>query len=708
MEHLKNILYVIPTTTVGDSEIKLLHCLNMVNKQNLAKITVGFVYENPLQKKLEGLNISCIYYAGPPGMIQAIQINNYDVIHVYSSKKIIELISANKPSYTKLIETIFDHGTRIDNTRTINPSIVDHTIFDTEYLQQKFNNRSGTVINYGIDTQLLMRENKQVIRKRYNLRDGVKSVAIIEQKTSNLDIKFVINLGLKLKQKAAKCKLVVFCKDQVKKILNNKIRAGNLENFIVVDSTENPPLGGLDILLDTSEIDRLNTRIFEALCYQIPIVLRDTEINRQIASRQKISFLYKANDPVELIERYLAAASNLKITSGLDANYHAATTASKLASIYNDSVKTSQPIMEKNIPETYCIIPYQIYGGAEVYLENHIKKQTFENLHLVFLSNNKLKQKVEGLVKTTTVGNLTELGNFLLQQKAKKAMFYNSASVYNLLKRVKKINNIHLTEIVHSYHSWSDSMHNTVRGQIEQIYVVSQTVAKQWKIPKFKVLFPTIDESRFKLPKVKSDKTVIGTVARFSAEKNLTRIVDIAANLDDSYRFVIVGSDGGAKQQLINYIKQKGLQSRFELKPHSDTVEEEYARFDMFLLTSKVEGTPITILEAQAAGLPVVAPDVGSIKEMCEGKPGHVFRQSDDNRKIARMINRTVKFERRKQSAILSAPKKIKESKINKKSKETKVSIKNKKIHYSEVSSQPKIENIEINLKFEPLIKRYN
>ena len=43
--------------------------------------------------------------------------------------------------------------------------------------------------------------------------------------------------------------------------------------------------------------------------------------------------------------------------------------------------------------------------------------------------------------------------------------------------------------------------------------------------------------------------------------------------------------------------------------------------FDVFILTSISEGTPTVIIEALACGKPVIAPNVGSIKEMLEGNP---------------------------------------------------------------------------------------
>jgi glycosyltransferase involved in cell wall biosynthesis len=48
-------------------------------------------------------------------------------------------------------------------------------------------------------------------------------------------------------------------------------------------------------------------------------------------------------------------------------------------------------------------------------------------------------------------------------------------------------------------------------------------------------------------------------------------------------------------------------------------VTEIYPQLDVLLLTSLSEGQPLVILEAYAAGLPVVATDVGACRELIEG-----------------------------------------------------------------------------------------
>src|SRR5262249_57446870 len=87
----------------------------------------------------------------------------------------------------------------------------------------------------------------------------------------------------------------------------------------------------------------------------------------------------------------------------------------------------------------------------------------------------------------------------------------------------------------------------------------------------------------------------------------------IAAARPDVY-FVLAGY-GEMADHVAGKIRQLGLAERFRLAGPTKDVGEIYAALDVFLMTSRFEGTPNTLIEAQAAGIPIVAPLVGGIGE---------------------------------------------------------------------------------------------
>ena len=110
---------------------------------------------------------------------------------------------------------------------------------------------------------------------------------------------------------------------------------------------------------------------------------------------------------------------------------------------------------------------------------------------------------------------------------------------------------------------------------------------------------------------------VIGVVMRFAPEKDpypwLETAAAIAAARPDT-RFVLAGY-GNLAKQVERRIESLGLTERFILSGAAKDVGLIYGALDVLLLTSRFEGTPNVLIEAQAAGIPVVASDVGGVNE---------------------------------------------------------------------------------------------
>ncbi len=116
---------------------------------------------------------------------------------------------------------------------------------------------------------------------------------------------------------------------------------------------------------------------------------------------------------------------------------------------------------------------------------------------------------------------------------------------------------------------------------------------------------------------------VIGTVATLRAEKNLGRLLRAFAMIDGGTgmgvgmgpRLVIVG-DGPERAGLEAVARELGVAERVMFAGHQTDPSGFYAGFDVFALSSDTEQMPLSVLEAMAAGLPVVATDVGDVRTM--------------------------------------------------------------------------------------------
>ena len=121
------------------------------------------------------------------------------------------------------------------------------------------------------------------------------------------------------------------------------------------------------------------------------------------------------------------------------------------------------------------------------------------------------------------------------------------------------------------------------------------------------------------------DDVLIVCVARLVWFKGLSTLVeampDIVRSVPKS-RFVVVG-DGPLKAELTAQAESLGMGNRLQLIGERRDIPAILRASDLFVLPSVSEGLPISIMEAMAAGLPVVATDVGGIAELVEeGKTG--------------------------------------------------------------------------------------
>ncbi len=107
----------------------------------------------------------------------------------------------------------------------------------------------------------------------------------------------------------------------------------------------------------------------------------------------------------------------------------------------------------------------------------------------------------------------------------------------------------------------------------------------------------------------------IGTLAGLRAVKNLPRLVRAAAQLGDRARLVLVG-EGPERGAIVAQARALGFEGRLVLPGFMANPAHFMSLFDIFALSSDSEQFPISLIEAMAAGLPVVATDVGDVRNM--------------------------------------------------------------------------------------------
>jgi glycosyltransferase involved in cell wall biosynthesis len=129
---------------------------------------------------------------------------------------------------------------------------------------------------------------------------------------------------------------------------------------------------------------------------------------------------------------------------------------------------------------------------------------------------------------------------------------------------------------------------------------------------------------------LRKDKKIIAVIGRLEVDKRIDKAIAIIKNLifkKEKVHLLVFG-DGRLKNELKNLIDKENLNDNIDLSGYVSGVNNYYKFFDVVLFTSDWEGMPLTMWEAMANRVPIVAPDVGGFKEILEeNNCGLVYEQ---------------------------------------------------------------------------------
>lgn len=138
---------------------------------------------------------------------------------------------------------------------------------------------------------------------------------------------------------------------------------------------------------------------------------------------------------------------------------------------------------------------------------------------------------------------------------------------------------------------------------------------------------------------LQQDSVVIGTLARFSFQKNIACIIDAFACLNDSAAQLCLIGSGPEESALRQLVQDLHLEDRVVFAEGNATLLKA---FSVFVLSSRYEGFPYVLLEAALAEIPIIATRVGGVEELIEDDQTGKLIPSGDVQALADAIKRVV------------------------------------------------------------------
>jgi glycosyltransferase involved in cell wall biosynthesis len=181
-------------------------------------------------------------------------------------------------------------------------------------------------------------------------------------------------------------------------------------------------------------------------------------------------------------------------------------------------------------------------------------------------------------------------------------------------------------------------------NRVGRYLAVSRAIAAElverlgWPAEKIEVVYNAVDAERVVATAPAGlreelgggeDRPLVLTPARLHAQKGHATLLEAAAQVPDAV-FVLAG-DGPEREPLEALAQRLGVSDRVRFLGRREDVPDLLATCDVFALPSLYEGSSLAVLEAMAAGIPIVSSAIGGTDELIEdGRSGLLVPPGDD------------------------------------------------------------------------------
>ncbi len=291
------------------------------------------------------------------------------------------------------------------------------------------------------------------------------------------------------------------------------------------------------------------------------------------------------------------------------------------------------------------IISAPAAGGAEIYVKDLAIEQTKSgySVSIFFIQtaeeSRRCRQFERGYLSEL---ELNEISYFFIGARSRRNPIWGACKLNRCLKSFKpEIVHVHLYwglaflfllafkkfKVVYTHHSislncpkWLYSVWNTFVSSYVGICSACTRLLISAGAKNTITIHNAVREERLGLsrsnPTTGDEQLKIIAVGSLINEKAYHVMIEACAKLKPDEFLLHIAGEGPLRAELEELVSQKGLEKNVIFLGNITNVNEKLARADLFLMTSDVEGLPISLLEATLMGLPAIVTNVGGCAEV--------------------------------------------------------------------------------------------
>jgi glycosyltransferase involved in cell wall biosynthesis len=218
------------------------------------------------------------------------------------------------------------------------------------------------------------------------------------------------------------------------------------------------------------------------------------------------------------------------------------------------------------------------------------------------------------LIDLVRFGLFDTVVSFLVHANAMSA----AASIFFKRDHVRWIQSIQTTQPSPHWH-WR--LQRRIRNRAECFVVPSQSVAQvahqlaDIPLAKFRVISNAIEPERFEIERKRLPGFNVGFIGRLDPIKRIPDLLHATKLLDGDVRLHIFGG-GAEREHITSEIGQLGIGDRVTLHGAVQRPQDALENIDLLVLPSSAEGFGLVLIEAMAAGIPVVGTNAPGIRDV--------------------------------------------------------------------------------------------